>query len=130
MELGVPTLSAQPPVEALLNSLTDDFRRDDRRRLIGLPDQGPAGFVDGIRSFFELGFGQPTFSVVRVMAVRGERLALTHVRIEFPGGETMEWLTLVQLAADLERMEVEVDFDLEDNAAALAELDLMHAALH
>jgi hypothetical protein len=129
MERGVPAIGQQLPVDELWDGLAADYRRDDRRRLIALPDQGPTGFVEGIRSFFELGVGQPTFSVPRVLAIRGERLALTHVRIEYPGGESMEWLTLVQLAADLQRLEIEVDFDLEDEAAALAELDLMHAAL-
>lgn len=129
MVRGVPQIGKQLPVEALWDGLTDDFRRDDRRRLIALPDHGAAGFVEGVRSFFELGLGEPTFGVVRVVEVRGQRLALTHVRIAYPGGEAIELLTLVQLADDLERMEIEVDFDLEDEAAALAELDLMHAAL-
>lgn len=129
MVRGVPQIGKELPIEALRSALTDDFRRDDRRRLIALPDHGPRGFLEGIESFFELGLGEPTFGVVRVVAVRGERLALTHVRIAYPGGEAIELLTLIQLANDLQRMEVEVDFDLEDEATALAELDLMDAAL-
>jgi len=117
------------PVEAMLDAVTDDFRRDDRRRLVALPDDGAQGFVDGIRSLFELGLGNPTFSVVRVVAIRGERLALAQNKIEYSGGAAIELLSLVRLAADLTRMEAEVTFDLADEKTAIAELDRMHDAL-
>lgn len=125
---GVPTIGDRP-VEEMRDAVTDDFRREDRRRLVGLPDNGAEGFVDGIEALFELGRGTPTFSVVQIVATRGQRLALAHNRIEYPDGIAIELLSLVQLAADLGRMEIEIDFDVDDVEAALAELDRLHAAI-
>ncbi len=119
---GVPTIGALP-VEAMWDAVADDFRRDDRRRLVGLPDDGAKGFVDGIQALFDVGSGTPSFSVVRIVATRGERLALAHNKIEYPDGVAIELLSLVRLTADLDRMDREVDFDVDDLEAALAELD-------
>ena len=109
--------------------VADHFRLDDRRRLVALPDEGPNGFVDGVQAFFELGLGQPSFSVVRIVATRGDRLALGHNRIEFPSGDAVDVLSLVQLTTDLTQMEVEVTFDVDDEAAAVTELDRMHRSI-
>ena len=63
MRRNVPGIGTKYTVEEMGAALPANFRREDRRRLVGLPTTDAQGFVDGMRAYFELGQGMPTFSV-------------------------------------------------------------------
>ena len=54
MKRSVPGLGTKYTVEEMGAALPEHFRRDDRRRLVGLPTTDAQGFVDGMRAYFEL----------------------------------------------------------------------------
>lgn len=129
MRRNVPGIGTEYTVEEMGAALPENFRREDRRRLIGLHTTDAQGFVDGMRAYFELGHGTPTFSVPRVVAERGERLCAVVTRAEYPTGAVNEILSVIQLTRDGRRVEINIDFDLDDEAEAVAEVDRLHAAL-
>ena len=129
MRRNVPGIGTEYTVEEMGAALPEHFRRDDRRRLVGLPTTDAQGFVDGMRAYFELGQGTPTFSVPRVVAERGERLCAVVTRAEYPTGAAIEILCVIQVTPDGRRVEIDIDYDVEDEAEAVAEIDRLHAAL-
>ena len=65
----------------------------------------------------------------RVVAERGERLCAVVTRAEFPTGASMEILSVIQVTPDGRRVQINIDYDVEDEAEAVAELNRLHAAL-
>jgi hypothetical protein len=125
----IPGIGTRFTVEEMGAGLPENFRRYDRRRLVGLPTTDAQGLVDGMRAYFELGQGVPTFSVPRVVAERGERLCAVVTRAEYPTGAAIEILSIVQLTPDGKRVEINIDYDVDDEAEAVAELDRLQAEL-
>jgi class 3 adenylate cyclase len=108
-----------------------DMSVEGRRKVIGFPrvEMSPSEWAREIRHLRETG-------AIRhqnvVLAVRGERLALTRSELgtedESPGAPQVELLRLFGLDEG-GRIAILVAFDLEDIDAATAELDAAHARL-
>ena len=104
---------------------------EDRRKVVGFPRvvMSPSEWAREARHLGEAG-------AVRhrnvVLAVRGERLALTRSELgtedESPGAPQVEVLRLIGLDEE-GRIALYVAFDIEDMDAAIAELDAAHARL-
>jgi hypothetical protein len=77
MMRNVPGIGTKYTVEEMGAALPDNFRREDRRRLIGLHTTDAQGFVDGMRAYFELGHGTPAFSVPRSLPSAANDCALS-----------------------------------------------------
>lgn len=103
----------------------DGFVREDRRRIIGLPTVGIDGFIDQLRSWFEIGPEPPTFSVGRVVEVVGDSGAIVVLRNDF-GSEATEMLAVGSFDSETQRLKRLVTFDLDDIDAAVAELHRLH----
>ena len=129
MKRTIPGIGTAYTVEEMGAALPENFRRYDRRRLVGLPSTDADGFVQGLRAYFELGQGQPEFSVPRVVAERGDRLCAVITRADYPTGTAIEILSVIQVTPDGRRLELNIDYDVEDEAAAVLALDRLHADL-
>jgi len=129
MRRNVPGIGTEYTVEEMGAALPENFRLEDRRRLIGLHTTDAQGFVDGMRANSELGHGTPTFSVQRVIAERGERQCTVVTRAEYPTGAVNEILSVIQVTREGRRLEINIDFDLDDEAEAVAEMDRLHSGL-
>ncbi|OBI56838.1 BTAD domain-containing putative transcriptional regulator [Mycobacterium sp. E787] len=107
--------------EAIAATVGDHSYTDDRRRVVNAGIRHAPDAVDDLRALTDVGF---RLTMVGVVATRGERLALTHVRGsgQGPGAIENEALNVVEIDAD-ERFAAVVVFDLEDFDAAIAELD-------
>ena len=105
---------------------TEDFVREDRRRLVSLPPAGRREHLDLQLLWFELGDGRPMFDA-SVLAVRGEWLALVRASTQYSDGQGREALSVVVFDRSVERSSRHVHFDLDDLDAALAELDRLNA---
>ena len=120
---------AEPPSMALADSLRDDLVYFDRRKGVNFGEGDASYFVGILQGFWEAG-GQPHFSIVEVIAVRGEWSAAYVLRTVY-GGRDMysEAINVVEWDPDGGRMRRLVLFDLDDRCAAIAELDRMHAEI-
>src|SRR6185437_6405206 len=108
--------------------LADDMVADDRRRVVNAGiRRGRDVHIADMRATVEV--SEPTcFS--SVLATRGARLALAHVRIVNRGmtGEVgAEALGIAEIDAD-ERIVAVISFDLDDIDAAFEELDRRYLA--
>lgn len=105
--------------------LTDDFHYEDRRRghLMGRADA--ENFHASVASAWQSGAGIPQWQVQGVLAVRGERYAVIRYAQDYGNGMGSESLGLLGLDATLTRGQVQMDFDVDDLDAAVAELDLL-----
>jgi hypothetical protein len=61
--------------------------------------------------------------------VRGERLVVYRLRVEFPNGSVLEQVNLSQSDELVKRSELAIFFDPEDIDLAIAGLDRLHAEL-
>ena len=113
----------------LLGTLADDFVREDRRRLIDFATATGEELVAYALSWFDVGDGQPKFSTIGTVAVRGERLALVHWRVGYEDGMGTELLAVGQYDERVQITQRVIAFDLEDINAAIVELDRMHAEI-
>ena len=73
--------------------------------------------------------GAPTFGTKRIVAVRGNRLAMAHHEIVLSDNSSTELLILFQLDPDCDLTERVIIFDVDDEAAAIATLDELAASL-
>ena len=113
---------------AFAELLADDIVADDRRRVVNAGiRRGRDVHIADMRAIVEV--SAPTFSS-SIIATRGERLALAHVRI-FNRGMTSEVgaeaLGIGEIDAD-ERIVATISFDLDDTDAAFAELEARYLA--
>ncbi|BDB44881.1 BTAD domain-containing putative transcriptional regulator [Mycobacterium kiyosense] len=105
---------------------------ESRRRVVGFAvDDLPAGpWPQKVRRVCEN--GALRFRIVGVVAVRGDRLALTRLTVgtadASAGSPHDEFLQLCRIDAD-GRIDLQVWFDLEDMDVAVTELDTTHARL-
>ena len=115
--------------EAIAEIVADDISTDDRRRVVnaGLL-HGRDASIESFRWAADLGVTHATSDPI---ATRGERLVLTRARYSHsddqPQPFDVDLLHIVEINAD-ERIGAVVIFDLEDFAAAFAELDARYLA--
>ncbi|WP_435405769.1 hypothetical protein MPNTM1_02001 [Mycolicibacterium parafortuitum] len=115
-----------PAMETLLD---EDFVAEDRRRVVnaGIRSGRDAKLAD-MRATAEIGARSAASTV---LAVRGQRLALVHIRLsgrdDRPSAFQTEMLGVVE-SNPQNRMVVRILFDIDDFAAALAELDARYLA--
>ena len=108
--------------------LTDDFVREDRRSMVALPTADADTFVTGFDAWFEVEDGRPAMHIERVIAVRGDRCFLVELTMRFENGVTSgAHLVVGRYDRAVERLERIVAFDLDDEAAAIEELDRLSA---
>ncbi|MBW0016168.1 MAG: hypothetical protein JO236_01255 [Mycobacterium sp.] len=112
--------------DALAETVGNNSYTEDRRRVVNSGIRYDRDAVDDLRALADVGF---RLTLVGVIAIRGERLALTHVRGsgQDPGAIESEALNVVESDAD-ERFSTVVVFDLDDFDAAIAELDARYLA--
>ena len=114
-------------VEGVVASLAPDFVLDDRRSVVGLRLSGD-DFVTNLRV---LSGAQSSEWSNELLATRGERLALLHVRfagVSNRGGEFLEEHLSVFESDASGRWLAVVVFDLDQRDAATAELEARYAA--
>ena len=111
---------------AMAEVLAPDIRDDDRRRVVNAGVRhGRDALIANLRAFVEVGVDSVTPSVV---ATRGERLALSRVRLSGLRGEvSAEVLNIAEIDSD-NQMVASVVFDPDDIDAAIAELDARYVA--
>jgi DNA-binding SARP family transcriptional activator len=113
--------------DALAETVADGYSGSDHRRVVNAGNQhGRDVVVKDLQVAADVGF---TISMVGVMAIRGEHLALTRVRASGRDPEAIQndALNVIEIDAD-ERILAAVTFDLEDFDAAIAELDARYLA--
>lgn len=115
------------PAALTAMTMTEDFVREDRRRVIRLPLANRAQFAEQVLAWREVADGKPTFSVREVVAVAGDRLVLLAISIDYASGQTIEMLQAVLFDDAIDRQQRIVSFDIDDRDVALAELRLLHA---
>ncbi len=108
--------------------LAEDMCHDDRRRMVGAGVlRGRDAQIADMRAIADIGVSRPT---VDVIAIRGERLALTRAR--FSGLDSqqaflVEVLAVLEINGD-EQFAAMVGFDLDDIDAAFEELETRYLA--
>jgi hypothetical protein len=108
---------------------TDDFVFEDRRTggiSMGRLD-GP-GFAQVVSHNWGLGEQRPQYSIVEVVAVRGQRSAAAIERTDY-GNWATEYVSCTQLDPTLTLQHRYIIFDVDDRDAAIAELDRLHAEI-
>ena len=110
--------------DAMAAVLADDVSIDDRRRVVnaGLR-RGRQAVIEDLRVGAEIGL---THIIASPLAIRGERLTLRHIRYwggdQRPEAGVIELVQIVEIDPD-ERISALVLFEVNDYAAAVAELD-------
>jgi hypothetical protein len=118
---------AELPSIASADSFTDDFVVSDRRRGVNFGEGDASYYVRMFEGFWEAG-GRPHFSIVEVIAVRGDWSAAYRERIVYGGSDMyLEQITVVDHDPAADSWRRFVLFDPDDRDAAIAELDRMHA---
>jgi hypothetical protein len=108
----------------------EEFVREDRRRLIAMPDADSSAYKEEFRSWHELtGGGHPLFDYAEVIAIHGERLGCNRTFVRWGSNISMEVLCVGQWNEDVTQVQKLVLFDADDVEAALEELDRLHLAL-
>lgn len=113
-----------------LADITDDFVFEDRRK--GAANYGRLdgpSFLRMIESTWDIGTRRPTFTIIEVIAVRGQRTAAFVERTDFGDQNYEEYIAVVQVDASLRSERRYVSFDRDDRDAAIVEADRLHADL-
>jgi hypothetical protein len=103
--------------------IADNFLREDRRSVVGLPETDADGWIDQLLALHDLGSGSPRVWLDEVVAVRGERLVLYWVCLEYRDSWTTRMLAISQFDTRADLLERFITFDPEDLDAAVDELD-------
>ena len=110
--------------------LTDDFERQDRRRLVGVPGSvGRAEYLRQQQTFFDLGSGRPKIVPIEFLATRGERLIAGRVSIAYPDGSETQLASVHRLNVACDKCELLIIFDPEGIDEVMAELERLHAEI-
>lgn len=112
---------------ALAATVSEDLSGADHRRVVNAGDRGSReSVIEDLQVAADLGF---TIGMADVVAIRGERLALTRVRASGRDPETIQndAFNLVEIEAD-ERITSIVVYDLDDFDSAIGELDARYLA--
>jgi DNA-binding SARP family transcriptional activator len=109
--------------------LADDISADDRRRVVNAGiRRGRDAKIADMRATADLGTKNGTSTVI---AIRGQRLALTRIRLsgrdQRPDAFHTEMLGITEINAD-NRMAARILFDPDDSEAAFEELDARYLA--
>ena len=114
--------------DTIAERLADDYYTDDRRHVVGGGIHGRDAEIASVQVQANLGV---THATPTVIAVRGERLALSRVRYsghnQELGAFVAEMLIVFEMNAD-GRFAAAVAFDLDDVDAAFEELDARYLA--
>jgi hypothetical protein len=123
----IPELPAELRPEDIF---ADGYVFDDRRTGgVNYGQLDATAQFRGLEQFWLLG-SQPHFSIVEVIAVRGERCAAYVEKVAYVEADMfMETIMVMKLDPALERSQRWVVFDPDDRDAAIAELDRMHAEI-
>jgi hypothetical protein len=106
---------------------TEDFLFENRRSIIGVKNEGGAAWMAAIEATWQLSRTQPQWTVLEVIAVRGERTAACVIRLDYGDDTTTDSIGVTHLDADLQRARRYLQFDLDDRDAAIAEVERLHA---
>jgi hypothetical protein len=106
--------------------LTDDFVHEDRRRGVSFPIVDADSHQEFVDSAWQTGAGRPEFAAPRILAVRGDRFVAALIRIDYGNGMLLEAVHVFALDATLSLAQREIDFDVDEVDAAIAELDRLH----
>lgn len=112
---------------AVAATVSENLSGADHRRVVNAGDRGSReSVIEDLQVAADLGF---TIGVADVVAIRGERLALTRVRASGRDPETIQndAFNLVEIDAD-ERITSIVVYDLDDFDSAIGELDARYLA--
>jgi DNA-binding SARP family transcriptional activator len=115
--------------DAMAELIADDVCNDDRRHVVsGGIQRGRDAQIANLRAVIDVGVRNMESVTI---AIRGERLALTHTRVsggdQQPEAFGVELLNIVEINTD-NRIVAGVLFDLNDIGAALEELDARYLA--
>jgi hypothetical protein len=124
---GVWNEFSEPPSVAPADHFTDDFVFSDRRKGgVNFGELDASDYVRTFEQFWNVG-GQPHFSMVEVIAVRGEWSTAHLERIVYGDSDMYtEFIIVVDRDPVRGRLRRIVHFDPEDVDAAIAELDRIH----
>ncbi len=114
--------------DAVARELAVDYYTDDRRHVVGGAIHGRDAEIASVRVQADLGV---THAAPTVIAVRGERLALSRVRYSGGNQESEAFVAEMLIVFEINedgRFAAAVAFDLDDFDAALAELDARYLA--
>ncbi len=133
LEVAVAPLANGPELPAELRPediFADGYVFDDRRTGgVNYGQLDATAQFRGLEQFWLLG-SQPHFSIVEVIAVRGERCAAYIEKVAYVEADMfMETIMVMKSDPALERSQTVV-FDVDDRDAAIAELDRMHAEIN
>jgi hypothetical protein len=109
--------------------LADDFVFEDRRSTINFGQVSKTEWPDYLAASWSLSNEPPQRSITEVLAVRGQRCAAFCHVLDLGGGSVVESIHCIRFAPDLRVTERNVQFDIGDRDAAIAELDRMHAEI-
>ena len=116
-----------PSDELTLAMLTDDYVYEDRRHHgPSFPNLDAESTPKAVTSLWDTGGGEPRFTMHEVIAVRGDRIATCRVSADYLNGWTTESIQVLELDATLSLLRRDLDFDVDDVDAAIAELDRLH----
>ena len=110
-------------------TMSEDFVREDRRRLIALPTVDRDLFAEQVRAWADLGDGRPIFRLTAVIDVAGDRLVMPVISIGYESGQSVEMLQVALFDAPIERMQRMVSFDRDDYDAAATEMQSLRSAV-
>ncbi|WP_081389561.1 BTAD domain-containing putative transcriptional regulator [Mycobacterium colombiense] len=113
--------------DAIKAIVSEGLSGADHRRVVNAGNRGSqATVIEDLQVSADIGFA---ISVMDVVAIRGERLALTRVRASGRSPDTVQdvALNLIEIGAD-ERLTSIVVFDLDDIDGAFGELDARYLA--
>ncbi|WP_081395981.1 BTAD domain-containing putative transcriptional regulator [Mycobacterium colombiense] len=113
--------------DAIKAIVSEGLSGADHRRVVNAGNRGSqATVIEDLQVSADIGFA---ISVMDVVAIRGERLALTRVRASGRSPDTVQdvALNLIEIGAD-ERLTSIVVFDLDDMDGAFGELDARYLA--
>jgi class 3 adenylate cyclase len=113
--------------DAVGQTAAENVSVEDRRRVVNAGIRlGRDDAIENARATVDVGF---TMTVVGALATRGDRVALTRVRVSGrdPGAVQNDALSIVEIDTD-DRIVAIVVFDLDDTDAAFAELDDRYVA--
>ena len=112
-----------------LAPLTDDFVMDDRRSGFNSGLIDTATYPELIRSTWDVGSGRPSWSILDVIAVRGQRIAAMSIVIGYGNDMHTDAIICVRFDPQRQLQQRLVVIDIDDRDAAIAEVDRMYAEI-
>jgi hypothetical protein len=125
--VGAALTEGIPTEEAVRAGLTDDFAYQDRRRGMRWPEADAESYPAHLRTIWQTGAdGQPRFEA-ETLAVLGERFAAMKIQTDYGNGMVTESLHVFGLDATLRKLQLDLDFDLDDRDGAIAEMERLQS---